>query len=109
MSFTRDVLGQDRHGRFDLVLTFVLSVYLLVYAKDIGTLARRIVPPGDGTPEDDFPLLIQRAVAGYVRGQLLFSLIMGVERRRSRCGSSGLSASSRTASATRCSSASSTG
>ena len=35
------------------------------------------MPPGDGTPEDDFPTRIQHAVFGYVRGQLLFSLIMG--------------------------------
>ena len=35
------------------------------------------MPPGDGTPEDDFPLRIQKAVYSYVRGQLLFSLIMG--------------------------------
>jgi predicted PurR-regulated permease PerM len=59
------------------VLIVVLSVYLLVYAKDIGNLARRIMPPGDGTAKDDYPLLVQRAVAGYLRGQLLFSLIMG--------------------------------
>jgi predicted PurR-regulated permease PerM len=38
---------------------------------------RGIVPPGDGSPEDDFPTRIQGAVFGYVRGQLLFSLIMG--------------------------------
>ena len=38
---------------------------------------RAIVPPGDGTPEDDFPTRVQSAVFGYVRGQLLFSLIMG--------------------------------
>jgi predicted PurR-regulated permease PerM len=36
-----------------------------------------MVPRGDGTPEDDFPTRIQAAVFGYVRGQLLFSLIMG--------------------------------
>jgi len=35
------------------------------------------MPPGDGTPQDDFPTRVQRAVFGYVRGQLLFSLIMG--------------------------------
>ena len=35
------------------------------------------MPPGDGTPEDDFPTRIQRAVGGYLRGQLLFSLAMG--------------------------------
>jgi predicted PurR-regulated permease PerM len=35
------------------------------------------MPPGDGTPEDDYPTRVQRAVAGYVRGQLLFSVAMG--------------------------------
>ena len=38
---------------------------------------RSIVPRGDGTPEDDYPTRVQQAVFGYVRGQLLFSLIMG--------------------------------
>ena len=33
--------------------------------------------PGDGTREDDFPTRVSRAVAGYVRGQILFSLAMG--------------------------------
>jgi predicted PurR-regulated permease PerM len=77
VSFSRDLLTQVVTTGFDLVLVFVLSIYLLVYGDEIGNLVRRIVPPGDGTPEDDFPLLIQRAVFGYVRGQLLFSLIMG--------------------------------
>ena len=35
------------------------------------------MPPGDGTREDDYPTRVVRAVAGYVRGQLLFSLAMG--------------------------------
>ncbi len=35
------------------------------------------MPPGDGTAQDDFPARIQHAVFGYVRGQLLFSVIMG--------------------------------
>ena len=35
------------------------------------------MPPGDGTTEDDYPTRVPRAVAGYVRGQLLFSLAMG--------------------------------
>jgi len=39
---------------------------------------RTIVPRGDGSPADDFPTRIQQAVLGYVRGQLLFSLIMGL-------------------------------
>jgi predicted PurR-regulated permease PerM len=77
LSFTRDALGKALSVAFDLVLVAVLSIYLLVYGQEIGTLVRRIMPPGDGTPGDDYPLLVQRAVFGYIRGQLLFSLIMG--------------------------------
>jgi predicted PurR-regulated permease PerM len=77
VSFSRDLLTQVVTTGFDLVLTFVLSIYLLLYGNQIGQLVKRVMPPGDGTPEDDFPLLVQRAVFGYVRGQLLFSLIMG--------------------------------
>jgi predicted PurR-regulated permease PerM len=77
VSFTRDLLGKVVTIGVDLVLVLVLSIYLLVYGRPIGGMVRRAMPDGDGTPEDDFPLLVQRAVTGYVRGQLLFSLIMG--------------------------------
>jgi predicted PurR-regulated permease PerM len=77
VSFSRDLLSTIVTVSFDLVLILVLSIYLLLYGKQIGELARRIMPPGDGTPSDDYPLLVQHAVSGYVRGQLLFSLIMG--------------------------------
>jgi predicted PurR-regulated permease PerM len=77
VSFSRDLLTKLVTISFDLVLVLVLSIYLLVYGKQIGELARRIMPPGDGTPDDDYPLLVQKAVFGYVRGQILFSLIMG--------------------------------
>jgi predicted PurR-regulated permease PerM len=60
-----------------LVLVIVLSIYMLLYAPRIGALVRRVLPPGDGTPEDDYPTRVQRAVGGYVRGQFLFSLAMG--------------------------------
>ena len=85
VSFSRDLLSQIVTIGFDLVLVLVLSIYLLVYGKQIGELVRRIMPPGDGTPEDDFPLLVQRAVFGYVRGQLLFSLIMGASAAVALC------------------------
>jgi predicted PurR-regulated permease PerM len=78
VSFSRDLLGKLVTVAISAVLVLVLSVYLLVYARDIGALVRRIMPPGAGTPEDDYPLLVQRAVSGYVRGQLSFSVIMGV-------------------------------
>jgi predicted PurR-regulated permease PerM len=77
VSFSRDLLSELVTIGFDLILILVLSIYLLVYGHQIGALVRRIMPPGDGTPEDDYPLLVQHAVSGYVRGQLLFSLVMG--------------------------------
>jgi predicted PurR-regulated permease PerM len=77
VSFSRDLLSQIVTVGFDLVLILVLSIYLLIYGNQIGALVRRIMPPGDGSPEDDYPLLVQHAVSGYVRGQVLFSLVMG--------------------------------
>jgi predicted PurR-regulated permease PerM len=77
VSFSRDVLGKAVTLGVDLLLTFVLSVYMLVYARTIGELVRMLMPPGDGTPADDYPLLVQHALFGYIRGQLLFSLLMG--------------------------------
>ena len=56
---------------------FVLSVYMLVYGERIGRLVRRAMPDGDGTPADDYPILVQHAVSRYVGGQLLFSVLMG--------------------------------
>jgi predicted PurR-regulated permease PerM len=77
VAYTRDLLSQMLTVGFDLVLTAVLTIYLLAYSRQIGDLVRRIMPAGDGSPEDDYPLMIQRAVSGYVRGQLTFSVIMG--------------------------------
>ncbi len=77
VSFSRDILSKVVSTGFALILALVLSVYLLVYGPQIGELTKRIMPPSDGTAEDDYSLLVQRAVYGYVRGQLLFSLIMG--------------------------------
>jgi predicted PurR-regulated permease PerM len=77
VSFSQNLLRSIVQVAFDAVLVLVLSIYLLVYGRQIGELVKRIMPEGDGTPEDDFPLLVQRAVSGYVRGQLTFSVIMG--------------------------------
>jgi predicted PurR-regulated permease PerM len=71
------VLTEAAGAVFDLVLIFVLSVYMLLYGEQIGRLARKVMPRGDGTRADDYPHLVQRAVSRYVGGQLLFSLIMG--------------------------------
>jgi predicted PurR-regulated permease PerM len=78
VDFTRDALTILVEASLAVILIIVLSVYMLLYGERIGTGVRRIVPPGDGSPEDDFPTRLQKAVFGYVRGQLLFSTIMGV-------------------------------
>jgi predicted PurR-regulated permease PerM len=77
VGFTRDLLELVIAAIFALILIIVISVYMLLYARPIGDLARRVMPPSDGTSEDDFPSRVVRSVAGYVRGQLLFSAIMG--------------------------------
>jgi putative heme transporter len=76
-TFTRDALLRIAEASIAVILIIVLSVYMLIYGERMGAVVRGIVPPGDGSAEDDFPTRIQRAVFGYVRGQLLFSLIMG--------------------------------
>ena len=76
-SFGGGLLTEAASAIFDLVLVFVLSVYMLLYGERIGKLVRRAMPDGDGTRADDYPLLVQRAVSRYVGGQLLFSLVMG--------------------------------
>jgi predicted PurR-regulated permease PerM len=92
-SFTRDALLRIAEGSIAVILIIVLSVYMLIYGERMGAVVRRIVPPGDGSPEDDFPTRIQGAVFGYVRGQLLFSLIMGTSGRRTRSRSAPSTAS----------------
>jgi predicted PurR-regulated permease PerM len=77
-SFGGALLTEVANAIFDLVLVFVLSVYMLLYGKQIGGLVRRGMPDGDGSKQDDYPALVQRAVSRYVGGQLLFSTIMGV-------------------------------
>jgi predicted PurR-regulated permease PerM len=77
VSFTREALTKLVEASIALILVIVLSVYLLLYGERIGAAAREILPRGDGTADDDFPTRLQKAVLGYVRGQTLFSLIMG--------------------------------
>jgi predicted PurR-regulated permease PerM len=77
LSFGGALLTEIANAIFNLVLIFVLSVYMLLYGRQIGALVRRVMPPGDGSHADDYPTLVQRAVSRYVGGQLLFSAIMG--------------------------------
>jgi predicted PurR-regulated permease PerM len=77
VSFTRHLLTLAVEGALAVILIVVLSVYMLLYGQRIGAGVRSIMPRGDGSPDDDYPTRVQRALLGYVRGQLLFSLIMG--------------------------------
>jgi predicted PurR-regulated permease PerM len=77
VSFTRDLVSKVVAATFALILVIVISVYMLVYARPIGNMVRRVMPPGDGTPGDDFPTRVERSVARYIGGQLVFSTIMG--------------------------------
>jgi predicted PurR-regulated permease PerM len=77
VSLTGEILTRVVETGFHILLVIVVSIYMLIYGPVIGGLVRRVMPPGDGTAGDDFPTLAQRAVYGYVRGQLLFSVIMG--------------------------------
>jgi len=77
VSFTRDLLQRLVETSFALILVLVISIYMLVYAEGIGNVVRSAMPRGAGTPEDDYPTRVQKAVFGYVRGQLLFSFVMG--------------------------------
>ncbi len=77
VSTAGSVLSDAAGAIVDVVLVFVLSVYVLLYGRNIGTLVRQVMPPGDGSRADDYPHLVQRAVSRYVGGQLLFSVTMG--------------------------------
>jgi predicted PurR-regulated permease PerM len=77
VSFGGALLTEVANAIFNLVLVLVLSVYMLLYGPAMGGLVRRLMPRGDGTREDDYPSMVQRAVTRYVGGQLLFSAVMG--------------------------------
>jgi predicted PurR-regulated permease PerM len=77
ITFTGELLRVLVETSITIVLVLVLSIYMLLYGPRIGELVRSVMPPGDGTPEDDYPTRVQKAVSGYVRGQLVFSTTMG--------------------------------
>ena len=78
VSFTRDLVTLVAEAGFMLILIIVIAVYMLLYGEQIGSLTRQLMPPGNGSVDDDYPARVQRAVFGYVRGQVAFSFIMGL-------------------------------
>jgi predicted PurR-regulated permease PerM len=61
---------------FSLVLVLVISIYMLLDMDRLSGAVNRRFPPPRGSP----PLIVrmEQALAGYVKGQLLLSAIIGV-------------------------------
>jgi len=60
---------------FNLVLIVVISIYMLLDMERLERLVDRRFPPGNGLP---LTLRIEKALAGYVRGQLILSTVIGL-------------------------------
>jgi putative heme transporter len=77
VTFTQDALRTLVEASLALILVIVISVYMLLYGERTGAWLRTVIPRRADSHGDDYPTRVQRAVIGYVRGQVLFSLIMG--------------------------------
>ena len=60
---------------FNLVLIVVIAIYMLLDMERLERLVDRRFPPGTGLP---LTLRIEKALAGYVRGQLILSTVIGL-------------------------------
>lgn len=59
---------------FSIILVIVISIYTLLDMPRLEALVDRRFPPHGGAP---LTLRIERALAGYVRGQLILSTVIG--------------------------------
>ncbi len=59
---------------FNLVLIFVIAIYMLLDMERLEGVVDRRFPPGDGLR---LTRRIEKALAGYVRGQLILSTVIG--------------------------------
>ncbi len=62
-------------GLFNLILIVVISIYMLLDMQRLESAVDRRFPPHGGRP---LTLRIEKALAGYVRGQILLSSIIGL-------------------------------
>ncbi len=60
---------------FNLVLIVVIAIYMLLDMERLERLIDRRFPPGAGVP---LTMRIERALASYVRGQLILSTVIGL-------------------------------
>ena len=61
-------------GLFSLILIIVISIYMLLDFERLEAAVDRRFPPHGGTP---LTRRIERALAGYVRGQVILSTVIG--------------------------------
>ena len=80
-SYTQDAISFARGAAisfvlllFSLILTVVIAIYMLLDMPRLEAAIDRRFPPAGGMP---LTLRIERALIGYVRGQLLLSTIIG--------------------------------
>ena len=62
-------------GLFNLILIVVVSIYMLLDMQRLEAAIDRRFPPHGGRP---LTLRIEKALAGYVRGQLILSTVIGL-------------------------------
>lgn len=72
------LVGGVVNAVLDIVLTAILSVYLLVDGARLGRWLRTRVPVAQRDRVDFLVDTQQRVVGGYIRGQLLISTLVGV-------------------------------
>jgi predicted PurR-regulated permease PerM len=80
--YTQDALSFAQGAAFSIVVTLfnivlivVISVYMLLDMERLERVVNRRFPPGTGLP---LTQRIERALAGYVRGQLILSTVIGL-------------------------------
>jgi predicted PurR-regulated permease PerM len=75
IDFLRGAALSIFHLLFGLVLVVVVSIYMLLDMRRLKGAVDRRFPPSPGQP--GLVVKMEQAVAGYVRGQVLLSLIIG--------------------------------
>jgi predicted PurR-regulated permease PerM len=81
-SYTQDAISFAQGAAFSIVVTLfnliliiVISIYMLLDMPRLESAINRRFPPGTGRP---LTQRIERALAGYVRGQIVLSTVIGL-------------------------------
>jgi predicted PurR-regulated permease PerM len=80
--YTQDALSLAQGAAFSIVVTLfnlilivVIAIYMLLDMERLERAVDRRFPPGDGVP---LTVRIEQALAGYVRGQIILSTVIGL-------------------------------